>query len=197
MGGIFAPLDITSRAVGPSAWFSALPRTPNGSSRNTLGFTLGLQQEQVSSGLISSSERLLCRVARPGCSPGSGCWTTEAGSSSAPVSPSRRVAAVRAGWSIAGSGTLYHSTSGERVIQASYYTLQHRVDSWVLVSVLVILGDLAPSQYEVALLDQLTRVLTPDDFQDAEDPVTQMMLVTDQGTALLRDDRYFQGRQDL
>ena len=64
-------------------------------------------------------------------------------------------------------------------------------------SVFVMLGDKAPSQEEVALLDQVTRVLTPDDFQDAEDPVTQMLLVTDQGTALLRDDRYFQGRQDL
>ena len=64
-------------------------------------------------------------------------------------------------------------------------------------SVFVMLGDKAPSQEEVALLDQVTRVLTPDDFQDADDPVTQMLLVTDQGTALLRDDRYFQGRQDL
>ena len=77
------------------------------------------------------------------------------------------------------------------------YITTYRVDSWVLLSVLVLLGDLAPSQDEVALLDQVTRVLTPDDFQDAEDPVTQMMLVTDQGTSLLRDDRYFQGRQDL
>ena len=64
-------------------------------------------------------------------------------------------------------------------------------------SVFVMLGDKAPSQEEEALLDQVTRVLTPGDFQDAEDPVTQMLLVTDQGTALLRDDRYFQGRQDL
>ena len=67
----------------------------------------------------------------------------------------------------------------------------------MLMSVFVMLGDKAPSQEEVALLDQVTRVLTPDDFQDADDPVTQMLLVTDQGTALLRDDRYFQGRQDL
>ena len=78
-----------------------------------------------------------------------------------------------------------------------YYTYIHRVDSWVLMSVFVMLGDKAPSQEEEALLDQVTRVLTPDDFQDADDPVTQMLLVTDQGTALLRDDRYFQGRQDL
>ena len=71
------------------------------------------------------------------------------------------------------------------------------MDSWVLMSVFVILSQRAPSQEEVALLDQVTRVLSPDDFQDAEDPVTQMVLVTDQGTALLRDDRFFQTTPDF
>ena len=67
MAGIFAPLDITNtpnvdpRGVETSAWFSAVPRTPNGSSRNMLGFTLGLHHHQVSSGLVSSTKKLLSR----------------------------------------------------------------------------------------------------------------------------------------
>ena len=132
-----------------------------------------------------------------GCSPGSGCWTTEAGSSSAPVSPGRRVMRVERDWSIAGSDTLFHSTSGRTVRETQSvsgtrnFTL-YRLDSWVLLTVLVIFGELSHSQSDLATLDQVTRVITPEDFQHAEDPVTQLMLVTDQGRALLRDNRFFQ-----
>ena len=68
MAGIFPPLDITNtanvdpRGLGISAWFSAVPRTPKGSSRNMVGFTLGLQQDQVRPGTISSTENVLCQL---------------------------------------------------------------------------------------------------------------------------------------
>ena len=104
---------------------------------------------------------------------------------------------VERDWSIAGSVTLFHSTSGrivretQSVSGTGNFTL-YRLDSWVLLTVLVIFGELSHSQSDLATLDQVTRVITPEDFQHAEDPVTQLMLVTDQGRALLRDNRFFQ-----
>ena len=60
----------------------------------------------------------------------------------------------------------------------------------MVVTVLVVLGgDLTQSQAEDSL--------TPADFQDAEDPVTQMVLVTDQARALVRDDDFYKERKDV
>ena len=68
----------------------------------------------------------------------------------------------------------------------------------MVVTVLVVLGgELTQSPAEDSLLDQLTRVLTPADFQHAEDPVTQMVLVTDQARALVRDDDFYKEHKDI
>ena len=64
----------------------------------------------------------------------------------------------------------------------------YRADSWLVVSVLVTLDDVS----RLSRAGRDTRILTAADFQDAEDPVTQMKLVTDRSKSVLRDDRFLQ-----
>ena len=69
------------------------------------------------------------------------------------------------------------------LLLTNYYC---RLDSWLVLSVLVRLGD----EWKVSKLDNDTRLLTTTDFLDAEDPVIQMKLVTDRSKSVLRDEGF-------